>query len=383
MTSIHFGTQWFFSWSVTEIFPQTFGADRIKTMTWEEWWKTSVPCGVVTSGDVGLSNLSLVRISITFYTMVKASTPIFVLAWAYLFGIERITVQLILVVLIIAAGEFLTVVGEVAFDHIGFLLALSASMLSGARWTLVQLKLRSMQPPIKTTIATMRLLSPSMFFSLFFLSLIIEEPWARLANEDAGDTAKIIGLGLVGAFLAIAMVLCEFYLIMRANAIVLMIGGVIKEMVTIFIGVFYFGDELNKINMSGCFVVFVGVGLYKASHYVDSQRDKEMLASDSARGIVADSSHDEAVDGEVGNDGLSMPKRYEKISNGLDETTDGLFKDNNNNADGLHFRSSNGNTNGNIELHNTNGSSENLHDEDENNGNGLDAKASGEERSII
>lgn len=273
MTSLHFLCQWIFASIACMIAPNYFGNYRIQQMSWYEYLSVSVPCGIVTSGDVGLSNLSLVRITITFYTMVKASTPIFVLLWAYLFGIERITPQLIMVVLIIAVGEYFTVKGEVNFDHIGFFLCLSASMLSGARWTLVQLKLRSLEPPLKSTIATMKVLSPSMFVSLFIFSLCIEQPWNALSHKSMEQTLGTVGLGLLGATLAIAMILCEFYLIMRASAIVLMIGGVIKEMVSIFIGVMYFEDSLNGTNITGCFIVFLGVVFYKAIHYIESQHE--------------------------------------------------------------------------------------------------------------
>jgi solute carrier family 35, member C2 len=275
MTSLHFLCQYIFSYIACFIAPNYFGSYRIQQMSWYEWFMISVPCGIVTSGDVGLSNLSLVRITITFYTMIKASTPIFVLFWAYLFGIERITPQLLLVVLIIAFGEYFTVKGEIDFDHVGFILCLCASMLSGARWTLVQLKLRSLDPPLKTTIATMRLLSPSMFISLLLFSVVIEKPWNALSHKSMEQTMTTIGLGLLGANLAIAMILCEFYLIMHANAIILMIGGVIKEMVSIFIGVMYFDDTLNHTNIFGCFIVFLGVVFYKIVHYVDSQQHEK------------------------------------------------------------------------------------------------------------
>eukprot|EP00985_Skeletonema_marinoi_P014783 scaffold7526_cov66-Skeletonema_marinoi.AAC.2 len=43
-----------------------------------------------------------------------------------------------------------------------------------------------------------------------------------------------------------------------------MIGGVIKELITILVGVTIFGDDLNVINISGIVVVFMGVFLYKA-----------------------------------------------------------------------------------------------------------------------
>lgn len=274
LTSIHFGCQWIFSATLCAIWPIELGGDRIARLSWREWLSTSVPCGLVTSGDIGLSNKSLVTITLTFYTMVKASTPIFVLLWAYVFGIERITPSLILVVAIIAAGEFLTVVGEVDFDLRGFILCLTASILSGARWTLVQLKLQSMEPPLKTTIATMRLLAPSMFTSMLFLSMAIERPWNKFGDMDFASAVQITGLGLFGAFFAIAMILCEFYLIMYASAIILMIGGVIKEMITIVVGVAYFEDELNRINLAGCFIVFMGVVVYKITFHLDQQHRK-------------------------------------------------------------------------------------------------------------
>jgi solute carrier family 35 protein C2 len=239
LTSIHFLIQWVFSWSLTTMFPETLGGDRVKQMSWRQFLSISVPCGLITSGDVGMSNLSLVRISITFYTMVKASTPVFVMAWAYVFGIERITFPLILVVAVIASGEFLTVMGETEFDVIGFVLCLSASCLSGARWTLVQLKLQTLDPPLKTTVATMRVLSPSMFFSMLLISIVVEQPWKIVGQGYLDDPAEFfhtLGLGLLGAVFAIAMILCEFSLIMKASAVILMIGGVVKEMITIFVG---------------------------------------------------------------------------------------------------------------------------------------------------
>ena len=207
-------------------------------MSWSEFLGISLPCGLVTSGDVGLSNLSMVTMSITFYTMVKASTPVFVLTWAYFFGIVRITWALIGVVLVIVIGEFLTVAGEVDFVLEGFILCLMGSIMSGARWTLVQLKIQKLDPPLKTTVATMRVLSPLMFASMLLVAFAIERPWNALSEViDSWATGLyVIQLGLLGAVFAICMILCEFFLIMYSNAIVLMIGGVIKEILTIFIG---------------------------------------------------------------------------------------------------------------------------------------------------
>lgn len=238
LTSMHFGMQWLLSHLACALYPITMGTERVARMSWKEWASISIPCGLVTALDVGLSNLSLVTITITFYTMVKSSTPVFVLGWAYLFGIERITWRLIGVIVVIAAGEFLTVAGEVDFVLHGFLMCLTASVLSGARWTLVQLKLQSLDPPLKSTIVTMKLLAPSMFFGMLLISIVVEQPWNKLSSAGGAmdDLLRAFGLGLAGGFLAVSMVLCEFNLILNATAIIMMIGGVMKEIVTIVIG---------------------------------------------------------------------------------------------------------------------------------------------------
>lgn len=257
----------------------------VKRMSWKTYLGVSVPCGLVTAVDVGLSNLSLVRISITFFTMVKSSAPIWCLMSAFFFGLEKITFNLIMVGLLITGGEILTAFGEVEFDSIGFMLCTGAAICGGLRWTLVQFKLQKLDPPLAGPVVTMRVLSSTMFISMLMLSFILEQPWKSLGPKkgdyfiDFEHGMKTISLGLIGAVIAIAMVLCEFWLILKSNAIVLMIGGVIKEMITIFVGVTLFGDNLNLINLSGIAVVFLGVVLYKFTLYF-SRLEKENMSSD-------------------------------------------------------------------------------------------------------
>jgi len=299
LTSIHFFVQWTFSYTVSSIFPQTFGGDVVKNMSWSTYLSTSLICGCVTSFDVGLSNMSLVYISITFYTMIKASSPVFVLIFASIMGIEKITLPLVGVVLTISLGEFLTVRGEKGdFSHIGLILCICASMLSGLRWTTVQYKLSTLDPPLKTTISTIRVISSSMFVSMFILSFIIEKPWITLAPSenntyfiDFQHGIQTVSMGIAGAFLAICMILCEFYLIMKSSAMVLMIGGVIKEMVTIFVGVEAFHDTLNLINIIGCCVVFSGVIMYKIIY----MKEKERKQKEKYRQIAEDEGDDNDI----------------------------------------------------------------------------------------
>jgi len=293
LTSVHFLVQWIFSEVACDCFPEQLGSNRVAIMTWKEWAWVSVPCGVVTALDVGLSNLSLVRITLTFYTMVKSSAPIFVLGWAYIFKIERITLPLICVILFIASGELLTVYGEVDFDLLGFFLCLGASVLSGLRWTLVQTMLQNLNPPLESTILTMKLLAPSMFWSMLVLSAIIEKPWIELREEKEVNYGllSISMLGLAGGALAISMILCELSLILRASAIILMIGGVVKELTTIALGISVFGDKLNWINSIGVCIVFLGVLSYKVVFHFQ----KKELETTGMESVPTEEHHDEEV----------------------------------------------------------------------------------------
>ena len=104
-------------------------------------------------------------------------------------------------------------------------------------------------------------------------------PWAKLSEAAAGDNGDqlgfVFGLGLIGGVIAVSMILCEFWLILRASALILMIGGVIKELTTISIGVLVFKDRLNLLNSIGVCIVFTGVLSYK---YVFHMQKREALA---------------------------------------------------------------------------------------------------------
>jgi len=282
MTSVHFFAQWIICYSLTSFFPRTFGGAEVKAMSWRTYLLVSIPCGCVTSFDIGLSNEALVRITITFYTMVKASSPIFVLFFAFIFRIEKITLSLIMVIAVIAFGELLTVYGETEFNLLGFILCLSSSVLAGLRWTLVQFSLNSLDPPLASAISTLRVISSSMFISLFIISLIVEKPIRTLSDSPFFATSsaslETFLIGIVGAFLAVSMILCEYNLIMKSSALILMIGGIIKELTNIFLGVSVFKDTLDALNVTGCSIVFGGVILYKIIFHSNVCRRKEQCS---------------------------------------------------------------------------------------------------------
>jgi solute carrier family 35 protein C2 len=240
--------------------------------------------------------------------MLKASSPIFVVASAFLFRLEPITAGLIVVVLIICCGEFLTVYGESqdTFDTVGAIFCLLASVCSGLRWTIVQFLIQSLDPPLKSAIATMRLVSPCMFVFMLACSFAMERPLQTFGGggaaggDDGNDnhlffdnlqhSLTTVGMAAMGGVLAVSMILCELFLIMKSSAIILMVGGVVKELCTICLGVLVFHDVLNAINVLGFLIVFMGVMLYKLQFHLLKMQEKEQdtpVVAENEQGVMA------------------------------------------------------------------------------------------------
>ena len=55
-----------------------------------------VPNGMATGLDIGLSNFSLSLITLSFYTMCKSTTPVFLLFFCFAWGLERCVPQRLL-----------------------------------------------------------------------------------------------------------------------------------------------------------------------------------------------------------------------------------------------------------------------------------------------
>ncbi|KAG7090946.1 hypothetical protein E1B28_010017 [Marasmius oreades] len=232
--------------------------------------KKALPTGLATSLDIGLSNLSLKTISLSFYTMCKSSSLIFVLLFAFIFRLESFSWRLIGVILLIFSGVLLMVATETQFVLGGFLLVISASGLGGLRWALTQLLLRNGKMGFTNPVATIFWLSPSMGVILAVLSMIIES-WGSLFTSKFFETfwvalSTMLYL-LAPGVVAFCMVLSEFYILQRAGVVPMSIAGIAKEVTTITISAWFFGDQLTPLNITGVAITVCGIVLFTYHKY--------------------------------------------------------------------------------------------------------------------
>ncbi|KAK9866313.1 hypothetical protein WJX84_011708 [Apatococcus fuscideae] len=259
-----------------------------EALSWRQYAKEVVPNGVSTGLDIAISNYSLSLITLSFYTMCKSTTPVFLLICAFIWGIERPSWNLAVVVAIICTGLIMLVAGETQFNLIGFMLVMSASMLSGLRWTITQVLLQGTDAHGKSggPLEVLLQLTPVMALTAGACSLATEQLWYTLPRSPYfASPSHLLVTGLVilfGGAIAFLMVWTEFTVIAETSALTFMVAGTFKEIVTVMAAVLFLGEDFTLINAMGLMVLVSGVIFFNYFRYQKSlQTDLGMKKSHS------------------------------------------------------------------------------------------------------
>ena len=148
--------------------------------------------------------------------MVKNSSLVFVLIFAFLFRLEVFSFRLIGVIFLILVGVILMVANETSFSLSGFLLVLFASASGGLRWSLTQILMRKdgkRGMGLETPPAALFWMTPAMGIILAGLSMVVEG-WIQVFKSRFFDgfTASLMTVVyiLMPGSLAFCMILSEF-----------------------------------------------------------------------------------------------------------------------------------------------------------------------------
>ncbi|GAB2233925.1 hypothetical protein Droror1_Dr00003155 [Drosera rotundifolia] len=305
MNTFHFAMQAILSRAIT-----WFWSDRFRSgvqISWRDYLSRVVPTALATALDINLSNESLVFITVTFATMCKSASPIYLLLFAFAFRLESPSLKLLGIILVISFGILLTVAKETEFEFWGFLFVMLAAVMSGFRWCMMQILLQREAYGLRNPITFMSSVTPVMAIATALFSLLMD-PWHNFANNDYfNSTQNIIKsclLMLFGGTLAFFMVLTEYVLISVTSAVTVTIAGVVKEAVTIIVAIFYFHDQFTWMKGFGLFTILIGVSLFNWFKYEKLKKGHTSESGD-------------------GPDGTNAPARY-VILEEADDQDDGI-----------------------------------------------------------
>lgn len=275
VTCLHMWIQFLLAALVRYLWPRRFRPPERPNI--RQYTIKIVPTALATAADIGLSNRSLQTITLTFYTMVKNSSLIFVLLFAFLFRLEIFSLRLVGVIFLILVGEVLMVATETEFSLTGFILVISASASGGLRWSLTQLLLKRNKKTgenlgLDTPPAALFWMTPAMGVSLAILSMIVHglDIFRNKFFDGFSSSFWTCVYILFPGAIAFCMVISEFYILKRAGVVPMSIAGIFKEVATMSASALVFGDELTPLNVTGIAIAFCGIVLFTYHKYSKS-----------------------------------------------------------------------------------------------------------------
>ncbi|NP_001141043.1 probable sugar phosphate/phosphate translocator At1g06470-like isoform X1 [Zea mays] len=239
-------------------------------MSWKDYCLRVVPTALATALDINLSNISLVFITVTFATMCKSASPIFILLFAFMFRLEKPSFSLLGIMLVVSFGVLLTVAKETEFNLWGFIFIMLAAVMSGFRWSMTQILLQKEEYGLKNPFTLMSHVTPVMAIVTAIISIVMD-PWHDFrASHFFDSSAHIIRsslLLLLGGALAFFMVLTEYVLVSVTSAVTVTVAGIVKEAVTILVAVLFFNDPFTWLKALGLAIIIFGVSLFNIYKY--------------------------------------------------------------------------------------------------------------------
>ncbi|CAD5111395.1 DgyrCDS707 [Dimorphilus gyrociliatus] len=198
--------------------------------------------------------------------MTKSTAIIFILIFSIIFNLEKPRKSIVVVVILISVGLFLFTFELTQFSLLGFSLVLSASCLSGIRWTLAQLVMQRSSLGLPNPIDMIYYIQPWMIMALFPLLCAVEgnhliKILKSLFSDKfgVGECFRQFGLVFAGALLAFAMECSEYLLLSSTSSLTLSISGIFKEIITLTLAALINNDKLNPINITGLVMCLFGI----------------------------------------------------------------------------------------------------------------------------
>jgi len=261
----------------------------VPVVTTELYWRAIVPIGVSTALDVGMSNLAFRFVSVTFYTILKSGSLMWLLLWAVWMKVEVFTFKMSIIILVITVGLALASFGQTNFSWVGFLLVTGSCCCSGLRWVMTQ-RVVSINKDYASPLLIIYLIAPSSAVGLLPFAGAMES-W-RFSSEPfftnctlpvALETTTML---LFGAVISFLLVFAEVKLVELTTALTMGVFGQIKEILTITLSMAIFGDHLSAFNVYGLVLAMLGTAWYKKEKL--SQQSPENSQSTCEEGAVED-----------------------------------------------------------------------------------------------
>lgn len=189
--------------------------------------------------------------------MLKAFTPVAVLIFSYLSGLEKTSSMELIIVMVICIGVALTSVGESYFSWIGFTFQSLAIMAESSRLVLVNVLMKQLK---LDPLSSLYYIAPLCFAFIGVACIYFEGqdlPFERM------QTADFLIILLINGIVAFTLNVAVVLLISNTSALVLTLAGIIKDILLVFLSITVFGSPVTLLQYVGYGVALLGLNMHK------------------------------------------------------------------------------------------------------------------------
>ena len=189
--------------------------------------------------------------------MLKAFGPVAILFFGTLAGIENPSWIQLFIVFMISVGVAISSYGELLFSLVGFLFQLVSTLCETSRLVLADKFLKDLK---LDSLSVLYYMSPIcfLFISIAFITFELDSMKIEMFEDKF-----LLGMLLLSGIAAFGLNIAVVMLISNASALILSLGGIIKDVLLIILSVLIFRSPVTGIQVFGYSISLFGMNLYK------------------------------------------------------------------------------------------------------------------------
>ncbi|KAL1528360.1 hypothetical protein AB1Y20_009713 [Prymnesium parvum] len=221
--------------------------------------------GAATAASLCFGNAGYLYLTVSFVQILKAFTPVFVVAMLFCTGVETPSKRVCFAVLMICVGTSIASAGEAHFDALGLLIMLCAETCEAIRLVLTQKLLNNLKFPAMEGLYYM---APICTIWMWGLASVIELPTV-LRNGHFALVQLHPFTFFWAMFLGFAVNVASFLVIKRTSSVMLKLMGTARNAGLVLFSAIFLEETITTTQAFGygvCLFFFCLYNYYKLNH---------------------------------------------------------------------------------------------------------------------
>lgn len=230
-------------------------------LTWPFYLRNMMAVGGATAASLCFGNAGYMYLTVSFVQILKAFTPVFVVAMLGLTGIEVPSRKVVLSVLMISTGTAIASAGEANFNATGLVIMFCAETCEATRLVLTQKLLNNLR---FGALEGLYWMAPICTLWMWALAAVWELPAALRRDAFAPLRGAYAPTVASAACLGFSVNMASFLVIKRTSSTMLKLLGTVRNAGLVLFSAVFLGELITVTQAIGYVICLASFGLYSA-----------------------------------------------------------------------------------------------------------------------